>query len=122
MKRLVIALLFPLLLSCSTSRTTIKKVPDGPPYLGIQYVEAVEGVMVVRVYPDSPAEKAEIGNGDIIYELDGRKILGTFLLKSRIQSYRPGTTISLLIRKAPLYDNPITVKAVLEPLPDGFVE
>jgi serine protease Do len=53
------------------------------------------GVLVQRVHPDGPAEKAGIKVGDIIVSIDGRAIKDGDDLVSEIASRRPGSTVRL---------------------------
>ena len=53
------------------------------------------GVLVQRVHPDGPAEKAGIKVGDIIVSIDGRSIKDGDDLVSEIASRRPGSTVRL---------------------------
>ncbi|MEC9487258.1 MAG: DegQ family serine endoprotease [Prosthecochloris sp.] len=54
-----------------------------------------EGVVVGTVVEDSPAEKSGLKTGDVILEIDGRKVDDTFELRNRIASTSPGKTITL---------------------------
>jgi len=53
------------------------------------------GVLVQRVHPDGPAEKAGLKVGDIITTIDGRSIKDGDDLVNEIASRRPGSTIRL---------------------------
>ncbi len=53
------------------------------------------GVLVQRVHPDGPAEKAGIKVGDIIVSIDGRSIKDGDDLVSEIASRRPGSTVRI---------------------------
>lgn len=79
------------------------------PYIGVRYKlidkqtavlnELVEGAYVVQVVPESPAEKADIQEEDIIIEFDGKKIGGSDeqTLAKLIAGKKPGMTVSLKI-------------------------
>lgn len=87
------------------------------PYIGVRYVQVTAalqdknklsvnyGALVIRgenpdelaVIPGSPANKAGIGEGDIILEADGKKLEGNTTLATVISKKQPGDTISLKI-------------------------
>jgi serine protease Do len=53
------------------------------------------GVLVNKVKPDGPAEKAGLKSGDIITSIDGRSIKDGDDLVNEIASRRPGSTVRL---------------------------
>jgi serine protease Do len=55
------------------------------------------GAMVERVYEDSPAEDAEIEAGDVILEIDGRRVNDDGALVSMIGNYPPNAKVDVLI-------------------------
>jgi serine protease Do len=78
-------------------------------YLGV-YMEPVKadlaeyfglkqknGVSVLQVMDDSPADEAGLKAGDIILEMDGKKIEGMQQLKNTIAMVEPGTKVTLLV-------------------------
>lgn len=74
-------------------------------YLGVQvedlndqlkeYFEVSHGVLIKRVFQDSPAEKAGLKAGDVILEIEKRKIEDYDDLMRTINYYNPGDTIAL---------------------------
>ncbi|MDZ7344713.1 MAG: DegQ family serine endoprotease [candidate division KSB1 bacterium] len=56
-----------------------------------------DGALVGDVTPDSPAAKAGIKSGDVILELDGRRVRNTAQLRNEIAGTAPGTTVALKI-------------------------
>lgn len=77
------------------------------PFLGVQYRfisqdiallnEVPEGAYVQSVVPGSPAEKTGIKSGDIIIQIDGKKVNSEGIISSEVQSKKVGDTISLQI-------------------------
>jgi len=51
------------------------------------------------ILPDSPAEKAGLQTGDIIYEINAIKLEGNNTLFSVVQRYKPGDKIGLKVRR-----------------------
>lgn len=56
-----------------------------------------EGVRVENVQPEFGAEAAGIQPGDVILEVDGRRISGLFELKNALSSKQPGDTVTILL-------------------------
>ncbi|MBO8093213.1 MAG: DegQ family serine endoprotease [Prosthecochloris sp.] len=54
-----------------------------------------EGVLVGTVVEGGPAEKAGVKTGDVILEIDGRKVDDTIELRNRIAATSPGSTVKL---------------------------
>jgi len=61
------------------------------------------------VLPDSPAAKAELAAGDIIFEVNAIKVEGNNTLLSILQKYKPGNKIGLKIQRG----NDVFVKIVV---------
>lgn len=75
----------------SLTEDTIKK-------LNIKNVE--KGIYVTKVVEDSPAEKADIRAGDIILELNGKKLAKTTDLTISVGNAIPGSKINLKILRS----------------------
>ena len=83
---------------------------DEQAYLGIkgtdvsseyaQYYNLPEGIYVSSVTSGSPAEKAGIKKGDIITKLDGITISSRNELFSRMEYYKAGETIDVVVKTA----------------------
>jgi len=56
-----------------------------------------QGVSVSQVISDSPADEAGLKAGDIILEMDGKKIESPQQFKNAIAMVEPGTKVSLLV-------------------------
>lgn len=56
-------------------------------------LEQTDGVLVEEVVKNSPADKAGIKEGDIIIEIDGKKVDDALQLPKMIAMLKPGTTI-----------------------------
>jgi len=60
-------------------------------------LEKSEGVLVTEVSKDSPAEKAGLKQGDIILEMDGKKMETDTMLRNDVAMLSPGTKVKLLV-------------------------
>ena len=56
-----------------------------------------QGVSVIQVISDSPADEAGLKAGDIILEMDGKKIESPQQFKNAIAMVEPGTKVTLLV-------------------------
>jgi serine protease Do len=56
-----------------------------------------KGVLLRQVTQDSPAGKAGLRDGDVILEMDGRKIQGSSHLRNYIGLQKPGQTVKLVL-------------------------
>ena len=62
-------------------------------------VEEGEGVLVVEVVDDSPAEKAGLKAGDVILEFDGNKISSTDQLVKYVRKADPGEDVEVTYKR-----------------------
>ena len=69
-----------------------------------------KGVIIVRVFPDSPAEKAGLKEGDLILAVDGEKIRTSSDLVRLVSEQAPGSQVDLRILRKNKYLN---VKVIL---------
>jgi serine protease Do len=56
-----------------------------------------EGVLINKIFPDSPAEKADLKIGDIIKEIDGQKVKNSRELVQNVLKKEVGQKVSLKI-------------------------
>ena len=56
-----------------------------------------QGVLIVKVVKDSPAEKAGLKAGDVILELDGKKMTGSSKVSKVVSAYEKGDKVDLKI-------------------------
>ena len=61
------------------------------------HLKSVKGVIVTKVYPNTPAEKGGIEVGDIILEVEGYKINNENTIFSVFHEFRAGQTVTLKI-------------------------
>jgi serine protease Do len=74
--------------------------PKGSGYLGVFLNDSPEGAAAIgQLEPGGPAARAGLKAGDIILELEGRKIENTKKLIAAVQAFKAGATIKLLIRR-----------------------
>lgn len=73
-------------------------IQDITPDLAIAFnLDEPSGVLVTRVMPDSPGDKAGLLSGDIILSLDGEHLATGSDLRNRVAEKQPGSIISLRI-------------------------
>ncbi|HET9283961.1 MAG TPA: Do family serine endopeptidase [Candidatus Angelobacter sp.] len=71
------------------------------------------GALVSQVEPDSPAAKAGVKVGDVITELDGKKVENSGQLQAAISGRRPGDKVTLgIFRDDKTTSIPITLEAI----------
>lgn len=68
--------------------------PDLANYFG---VKDKTGVVIAYVYPDSPAEKAGLSEGDVILKLDGKQMKTVSQVQKEVQNRKAGDKITLQI-------------------------
>jgi serine protease Do len=68
-------------------------------YLGVLLEESDDGPTIGRVTPGSPAEKAELKEGDIVLAVSGRLMRTRERLIATIQTLRPGQVVSVKIKR-----------------------
>ncbi len=61
----------------------------------LHYFKADNGVLIKKVLKNSPAEKAGLKAGDVIYKINDKKIEDTADLMRTIQFYDPGNSITV---------------------------
>jgi len=70
-----------------------------------------EGLLIVGVMEDSPAEKAGLARGDVLLALDGREVSSVAEVREILAEHDAGDTVSLRIRHG---DEEKTVEVTLE--------
>lgn len=59
--------------------------------------ETTKGVLIARVSPGSPADKAGVQQGDVIKKIDGKPMETSKQVQDLVRSHKPNDTISLLL-------------------------
>lgn len=59
-----------------------------------------QGVVVTRVIPGQPAAQADIQSGDLILELNGRKVIGSGFFQSVLSRWPEGKPVMLKVQQA----------------------
>ena len=90
-----------------------------PTHANAVNLEEVRGVLVNRVLPGAAADKADIQVGDIILELDGKKLYTSNELQSEIVLHRAGDEVELTIWRD---EKEISRTVILQPRDDDPIE
>ncbi|HXX92320.1 MAG TPA: PDZ domain-containing protein [Planctomycetota bacterium] len=89
--------------------------PKGAGFLGIMIEEAKEGVKVAYVTSGSPADDADLREGDLLVKLGNRKISDRDDFNARIWQRKPGDRVKLTVLRA---GKEMEVEVVLGKHPD----
>jgi S1-C subfamily serine protease len=89
--------------------------PPAAQQLGLQ---VDHGVLVIRVFPGSPAAKAGLKPGDVIVKVDGHDVQIIEDLYSALRSHKPGDQMQLTIDRKGT-ETPLTVTLADRPTPAG---
>jgi serine protease Do len=74
-------------------------IPPQSAMLGIMMGEALGGVRVLQVFPDSPAAKAGLAVDDVVLSIADKPTPHREALVAQVQSRPPGTQVPLLVRR-----------------------
>jgi serine protease Do len=79
-----------------------------------------DGAMITEVLPNTPGAKSGLLSGDVIRQVDGRKITDMRQLRLMISQTAPGTKVTLTILRGEAGKKPVekTILVVLGTLPD----
>ena len=76
------------------------------------------GALIARIGPDSPAANAKLQEGDVILELNGRKVATTQMLQAVVERLEIDKTYkALIVRDGAKLEVPITVRE----MPENFL-
>jgi|Deesub1362B_J571_1020462.scaffolds.fasta_scaffold00088_34 serine protease Do len=70
-----------------------------PGWLGVLIKDSGKGVVIKKVFPGSPAEKANLKEGDIILEIESEKVRNMRVLLDEIKRFSPGENLELKIKR-----------------------
>ncbi|NER85250.1 MAG: PDZ domain-containing protein, partial [Leptolyngbya sp. SIO1D8] len=82
----------------ATLTAEIARRNNEDPNAGIMLPE-VEGVLVVRVVPETPAAQSGLRRGDIILEVDGQSVVSADMLQSKVENSQVGQILQLKIQR-----------------------
>jgi S1-C subfamily serine protease len=69
-------------------------------WLGVRiWLNEEEQVEIIEVEKDSPAEIADLEEGDIVIEFDGKEVIDTEMLASMIRMRKPGQSVTIKIER-----------------------
>jgi serine protease Do len=73
--------------------------PTGGPYIGVQGDPDSNITKIVEVYPGTPAEKAGVKTGDVIFKFDGQPVTDFASLAALVSGKKPGDKVKLHVRR-----------------------
>ncbi len=59
-----------------------------------------DGALMITVWDGGPASQAKLSAGDIVLQVEGRKLSQTYTLENALDNFRPGQTVRLYVLKA----------------------
>lgn len=80
-------------------RPPLTPIPGERPYLGVRYIIRPRGAEIVEVIPGSPAEEAGLQVGDLVREVDDRRVSSPHPLAELLSLYRPGDRVTLTVER-----------------------
>ncbi len=84
-----------------------------PENAGFFHLSNASGALVSQVEPDSPAAKAGLKVGDVITELNGKKMENSGQLQAAISGQRPGNKVTLSVfREGKSLTLPVTLESI----------
>lgn len=76
---------------------------------------APQGALVADLWPNGPAARAGLRQGDVVLQADGRPVVDAAALAYVIRNHRPGDSIPLVVRRADGGDQALTLRAEAAP-------
>jgi Do/DeqQ family serine protease len=74
-----------------------------------------QGAMIADLWPNGPAARAGLRQGDVVLQVDGRPVVDAAALSYAIGTHRPGDSIQLAVRRADGKDQTLTLRAEAAP-------
>jgi len=74
-----------------------------------------QGALIADLWPNGPAARAGLHQGDVVLQADGRPVVDAAALAYTIRNHRPGDAIPLTVRRASGEDQTLTLKAEAAP-------
>jgi serine protease Do len=87
-----------------------RRIPPASGVLGVAVGDAEDGARVIRILPESAAQKAGLQAEDVITHVNGKATKNREVLVDTIKSYRPGIVVQLKIKRG---DEELTLSAKL---------
>ena len=88
------------------------------PWLGVSLGDTRDGVSIMSVMDDSPAQDAGLQAGDVVLAIDGRSVADAGEFMAAFREYSPGDSPSLMVRRD---GSELTLQPVLAERSSEFV-
>ena len=102
----------------NTAREVLTQIEHGSKvvraYIGLNGTATADGLQVIDVYPDGPADRADVEVGDVVETIDGRPVRSLTDLLSEVDRHQPGDTVTLSIMRNGTR-GPVTVQLAQRP-------
>ena len=93
-------------------RIGVTLAPVDPDLAQARGLAAGEGVLILDVIPDAPADKAGVKAGDIVIAIDGRRPVDTDMLREVVGGSEPGAELTLTLKRGDaILEQSVTVGA-----------
>jgi Do/DeqQ family serine protease len=74
-----------------------------------------QGALVADLWPNGPAARAGLRQGDVVLQIDGHPVPDAATLSYAISNHRPGESATMLVRRADGRDQTVTLRAEAPP-------
>jgi S1-C subfamily serine protease len=74
-------------------------LPGRQPFIGVQGEGSATDARIARVFPNSPAEKSGIKQGDVVIKFGGKSVSDFATLQRYVEEHDPGTRVGVVVQR-----------------------